>query len=217
MLSLLQECYYYCCCINIIVATAIALRVTLHEDYIYHMHVTTIITASIKVYIPDINWSICNTAQLWLLWSLVTPTWSPQLSNPICGCCMNVTFAACLSWPQHTKNIFRHLMKHYCGHINVITAVSLRVPLLNDLPRVRRLAEYCAMLCDALRYCAMLCDMQPHDIPKHCCMKVMAPACLLLLLLLLLNYNFAACMLFAIALRVITASADGHVLTVAFM
>ena len=36
---------------NIIVATAIALRVMLHEDYIYHMHVTTIITASVKAYI----------------------------------------------------------------------------------------------------------------------------------------------------------------------
>ena len=36
---------------NIIVATAIALRVTLHEDYIYHMHVTIIITASVKAYI----------------------------------------------------------------------------------------------------------------------------------------------------------------------
>ena len=59
---------------NIIVATAIALKVTLHEDYIYHMHVTTIITASVKAYyIPDINWSICNTAQVWLLWCLVTP------------------------------------------------------------------------------------------------------------------------------------------------
>ena len=38
---------------NIIVATAIALRMTLPEDYIYDMHVTTIIT-------PDINWSICQ-------------------------------------------------------------------------------------------------------------------------------------------------------------
>ena len=36
---------------NIIVTTAIALRMTLREDYIYHMHVTTIITASIKAYI----------------------------------------------------------------------------------------------------------------------------------------------------------------------
>ena len=63
----------------------------------------------------------------------------------------------------------------------------------------------------------LLHDMQPHDIPKRCCMNFMAPACLLLLLLLLLNYNSAACMLFTIALLVITASADGHFLTVAFM
>ena len=62
--------------------------------------------------------------------------------------------------------------------------MSLRVPLLHDLPGVRRLAEYGAML-------LLLLDMQPHDIPKYYCMNFMAPACLLLLLPLLLNYNFA--------------------------
>ena len=125
-------------------------------------------------------------------------------------CCMNVTIAACISWPQQQKKSYHHLMKHYCDHVNVITAVSLRVPLLHDLPRVRRLAEYCTML-------LLLHDMQPHDIPKCCYMNFMAPACLLLLLLLLLNYNSAACMLFTIALQFITASADRHVLTVPFM
>ena len=31
------------------------------------------------------------------------------------------------------KQFYRHFMKHFCGHINVITAVSFRVPLLHDL------------------------------------------------------------------------------------
>ena len=92
-------------------------------------------------------------------------------------CCMYIMAPA--------QKFYCHFMKHYCGHINVITAVSLRVPLLHDLLRVRRLAEYCAML-------LLLHDMQPHDIPKHCCMNFMAPACLLLLLPLLLNYNSSA-------------------------
>ena len=38
---------------NIIVATAIALRATLHEDYIYYMPVITVITASVKVCISQ--------------------------------------------------------------------------------------------------------------------------------------------------------------------
>ena len=50
---LLHECYRCCYCMNIIFATAIALRVKLHEDYIYHMPVTTTITASVKAYISQ--------------------------------------------------------------------------------------------------------------------------------------------------------------------
>ena len=68
-IALRHECYrycknaVYCCCMNVIVAAAITLRATLHEDDIYHMPVTTVITASVKAY-PNINWLVCSTAQV---------------------------------------------------------------------------------------------------------------------------------------------------------
>ena len=70
--ALLQECYH-CCCMKVIVAAAIALRVTLDEDYIYHMPVTTVITASIKVY-PRNQLVGMQFCQVWLLRCPVIPT-----------------------------------------------------------------------------------------------------------------------------------------------
>ena len=186
MLSLLQE-YYYCYCrMNIIVTTAIALRVMLHEDYIYHM----------PVIVPPLL--LLPLKHIYPRHQLVDMQYCPSMATMVSSdpnlipsvaqfhlWLLHECYYCCMYIMAPAKKFYHHFMKHYCCHIDVITAVSLRVPLLHNLLRVWRPAEYCVML-------LLLHDMQPHDIPKHCYMDFMAPACLLLLLPLLLNYNSAA-------------------------
>ena len=115
----------------------------------------------------------------------------PNLIPSVAQFCLGLLhecYYCCMYIMAPAQKFYCHFMKHYCSHINVITAVSLRVPLLHDLLRVWRLAEYCTML-------LLLHDMQPYDVSKCCCMNFMAPACLLLLLPLLLNYNSATSIL----------------------
>ena len=119
--------------------------------------------------------------------------------------------------------IYCHCMNHYHCCMNIIASMIWRVLLLYDVLRVLHdvllLHDLLRVLHDVLLLhefygCCMPAITAATAIELQLCCKIFSSAVSLQVLVVV---TATACMLLTIGLRVITASADRHVLTVACM